>query len=135
MDILPTVLELAGVTHPGTTFQGRTVMQPRGKSWVPHLRSHEPIHDECQDFTGWELFGERAIRRGNYKAVYIPKGPPPGETKWELYDSMQDNGELKDLAREKPNILKELIELWFKYGNETGVIVSPDPYEVRYQGP
>jgi arylsulfatase A-like enzyme len=130
MDILPTVLNLAGVTHPGTTFQGRQVVLPRGKSWVSHLHSHRPIHDECEDFTGWELFGQRAIRRGNYKAVYIPKRPYPDETKWELYDLSQDKGELKDLAEEKPELLKELIELWMKYESETGVIVAPDPFEV-----
>jgi arylsulfatase len=132
MDILPTVLELAGVAHPGTTFQGRKVLLPRGKSWVSHFLSNQSIHDEHQDFTGWELFGQRAIRRGNYKAVYFPKGPYPEETKWELYDLTQDKGELKDLAEEKPELLKELIELWVRYENETGVIVAPDPYKLSY---
>ncbi|CAF4730847.1 unnamed protein product [Rotaria sp. Silwood1] len=135
MDILPTILELAGVAHPGTMFQGRQVLLPRGKSWVSHLRWHQPIHDECQDFTGWELFGERAIRRGNYKAVYIPKGPLSEKTLWELYDLTKDKGELKDLAEDKPEVLKELIDLWSKYENETGVIVAPDSYELSYKGP
>jgi arylsulfatase len=134
MDILPTILELAGVTHPGTTFQGREVLLPRGKSWVSHLRSNQPIHDEHQDFTGWELFGQRAIRRGNYKAVFIPKGPYPDETKWELYDLTQDKGEVEDLAEEKPELLEELIELWVKYESEMGVIVEPDPYKTHYLG-
>lgn len=132
MDILPTILELAGVRHPGTSFQGREVVLPRGKSWISHFRSHQPIHDENEDFTGWELFGQRAIRRGNYKAVYIPKRPYPDETKWELYDLSQDKGELNDLAEEKPEILNELIQLWVKYENEMGVIVAPDPYRVDY---
>jgi arylsulfatase len=132
MDILPTILELAGVTHPGTTFQGREVVLPRGKSWISHLRSDQPIYDEYQDFTGWELFGQRAIRRGNYKAVFIAKRPYPDETKWELYDLTHDKGELEDLAEEKPELLKELIELWVKYENEMGVFVAPDPYKIAY---
>jgi arylsulfatase len=81
MDILPTILELAGVTHPGTKFQGREVVLPRGKSWVSYLQSYQPIHDGSLDFTGWELFGERAIRRGNFKALYIPNGSLSKETK------------------------------------------------------
>jgi len=132
MDILPTLLELAGVTHPGKTFQSREVVLPRGKSRVSHFNSHQSIHDEYEDFTGWELFGQRAIRRGKYKAVYIPKGPNPEETKWELYDLTQDKGELEDLAEEKPEVLKELIELWVRYESETGVVVAPDPYEINY---
>ncbi|CAF4794790.1 unnamed protein product, partial [Rotaria sp. Silwood2] len=32
MDILPTVLEVANIPHPGTTFRQRAVVQPRGKS-------------------------------------------------------------------------------------------------------
>ncbi|CAF0951575.1 unnamed protein product [Adineta steineri] len=133
MDILPTILELAGVSHPGTNFNGREVILPRGKSWISHLQSGQPIHDDCQDFTGWELFGERAIRRGNYKAMYIPNGPLPTETKWALYDLTQDKGELIDLAEKKPEVLKELIELWLKYENEVGVILAPDPYKIRYE--
>ncbi|CAF0873460.1 unnamed protein product [Adineta steineri] len=132
MDILPTVLELACVTHPGTTFQGREIVLPRGKSWVSHFRSNQPIHDEYQDFTGWELFGQRAVRRGNYKALYIPKQPGDEETKWELYNLTDDKGELKDLAEEEPEVLKELIGLWMRYENETGVIVAPDPYQMNY---
>jgi arylsulfatase len=132
MDILPTVLELAGVAHPGTNFQGREVLLPRGKSWVPHFLSNQAIHDEIEDFTGWELFGQRAIRRGNYKAVFFPKQHLPEETKWELYDLTQDKGELKDLAEEKPELLKELIQLWVRYEAETGVIVAPDPYKLNY---
>jgi arylsulfatase A-like enzyme len=132
MDILPTVLELAGVAHPGTVFQGRQVVLPRGRSWISHLRSHQPIHNELQDFTGWELFGQRAIRRGNYKAVWIQEQLLPDETKWELYDLTEDKGELKNLAEEKPEVLTELIELWVKYESETGVIVAPNASLLDY---
>jgi arylsulfatase A-like enzyme len=42
----------------------------------------------------------------------MAKQPYPDETKWELYDLSQDKDELKDLAEEKSEILKELLELW-----------------------
>ncbi|CAF2846570.1 unnamed protein product [Rotaria sp. Silwood2] len=132
MDILPTILELANISHPGTTFRNRTVVIPRGKSWVPYLLNpdeHMHIHSEYE-FTGWELFGQRAIRRGNYKAVLVPN---EGKTaKWELYDLSRDKGELNNLADEQEDVLKELIEAWFAYEAETGVIVAEDGWAIRY---
>ena len=132
MDILPTILELARIPHPGTTFRNRTVVTPRGKSWVPYLLDPEEnkhVHSEY-DFTGWELFGQRAIRRGNYKAVLMPN---EGNTaKWELYDLARDKGESINLAHEREDVLKELIEAWYTYEAETGVIVAEDGWSVRY---
>ena len=37
MDIAPTVLELAGVAHPGTEYRGREVAPMRGRSLLPYL--------------------------------------------------------------------------------------------------
>jgi arylsulfatase len=35
------------------------------------VRRNGPVHDE-NTVTGWELFGRRAIRQGQWKAVWIP---------------------------------------------------------------
>ncbi|CAF3370090.1 unnamed protein product [Rotaria sp. Silwood2] len=132
MDILPTILELANISHPGTMFRNRTVVTPRGKSWVPYLLNsdeHKHIHNEY-DFTGWELFGQRAIRRGNYKAILVPN--ESNTAKWELYDLSQDKGELINLAHERKDVLKELIEAWFAYELETGVIIAEDAWAIRF---
>jgi arylsulfatase len=50
MDICPTILELAGVTHPASqmatgTFRGRSVEPMRGKSWV---RNHSGLFEYNQ---------------------------------------------------------------------------------------
>lgn len=133
MDILPTVLELANVSHPGTTFRNRTVVKPKGISWVPHLlNSQEHIHSvhNEQDFVGWELFGEQAIRRGNYKAIFIPN--EANTAKWELYNLTWDKGELVNLADEREDVLNELVGAWFTYVAEMGVVVADDGWAVRY---
>lgn len=120
MDVLPTLLEMAGVPHPGPTFRGREVVPPRGRSWVPFLDGKkEGVHDNgSQAVTGWELFGRRAIRRGNWKAVFEPA---PGAEEWELYDLSKDLGEIHDRAKEEPKILEELLVEWEKYFAETGM--------------
>ncbi|ROW10413.1 hypothetical protein VMCG_01606 [Cytospora schulzeri] len=124
MDVLPTLLDLAGVAHPGTTFRGREVVLPRGRSWVAHLdgRAGTVHEDGTQDVTGWELFGRRAIRRGRWKAVFEPA--PAGSEEWELYDLSTDLGEVHNLAAEEPEVLEGLLVEWERYSAETGMAID-----------
>ncbi|KAM6521547.1 hypothetical protein FSOLCH5_006301 [Fusarium solani] len=120
MDVLPTVLDLAGVPSPGKQFRGREVVPVRGSSWVSHLENQTPsFHDEENEITGWELFGLRAIREGYWKALYM--NAPRGKDRWELYDMKNDPGELNDLAEAQPEILERLIKHWEIYYAETGM--------------
>jgi len=129
MDITPTLLDLAGVRHPGKRWRGREVAEPRGKSWLGWLSGEtERAHDE-KTVTGWELFGMRAIRQGDWKAVYIPA--PVGPASWQLYDLGKDPGEIHDLAEAQPGKLAELIEHWKQYVNETGVVEGASPFLVK----
>ena len=61
----------------------------------------------------------RGIRRGKYKAVWIP--PPKGQGRWELYDLAQDPGEINDLSSTDVKIMDELLAEWEKYYAETGM--------------
>ncbi|MBD9481375.1 arylsulfatase [Pseudomonas sp. PDM14] len=128
MDITPTILDLAGVRHPGKRWHGREVAEPRGKSWLGYLSGEtEQIHDETT-VTGWELFGMRAIRQGSWKALYIPR--PLGPATWELYDLVNDPGEIQDLALQRPEKLAELTGHWQDYAEETGVVLGASPFSL-----
>lgn len=123
MDIAPTFLELAGLQHPGTRYRGRDIVPPRGLSLVPWLAGDaDRVHPEGTS-TGWELFGRRAIRRDNWKAVYVPD--LQGRPRWQLYDLDLDRGEVFDLAGTRPDILAGLLQLWDQYRVETGVLDGP----------
>jgi arylsulfatase len=122
MDIAPTVLELAGVAHPGTEYRGRAVAPMRGRSLLPYLTGEaESVHDDTGG-TGWELFGRRAIRQGDWKALHLPEPYGPGD--WQLYDLSADPGEIDDLAASRPEKLAELLVLWDRYVEDTGVILD-----------
>jgi arylsulfatase len=74
------------------------------------------------DFTmGWELFGRRALRRGDWKIVwlYAPYGPG----RWELFDLAQDPLESRDLAAAEPERLAPLIRAWDAYAARNGVVL------------
>ncbi|TKX26324.1 sulfatase-like protein 1 [Elsinoe australis] len=128
MDVLPTVLELAGVQHPGTSYKGKEVAAVRGKSWVKYLTGgQESIHEE-ETVTGWELFGRLAVRKGKWKATFIPQ--PYGPETWQLFDLTADPGETKDLSGERRDKLKELLEAWAGYMKECGVVGNAPEYGV-----
>lgn len=98
----------------------------RGKSWVPLLSSQAShVYNEDFDFTAWELFGNRAVRKGRYKAVL--QAPPRGTGEWELFDLSVDPGELNNLAigayegSEERKILDGLIRHYETYYQETGM--------------
>ncbi|BBZ78638.1 arylsulfatase [Mycolicibacterium anyangense] len=123
MDIAPTVLELAGAEHPGTEYRGREVEPMRGRSMVPYLSGEADAVHDSDTGTGWELFGRRAIRQGDWKALQLP--PPYGPGTWQLYDLSRDPGEIHDLAAARPDKLADLLELWDRYVEENGVILGP----------
>jgi arylsulfatase A-like enzyme len=122
MDVAPTLLELAGVAHPGTAYRGREVAPMRGRSLVDYLSGGAGAVHDGGTGTGWELFGRRAIRQGDWKALQLP--PPHGPGTWQLYDLSTDPGEISDLAASHPDKLAELLALWDRYVEENGVILD-----------
>ena len=87
---------------------------------MPFARGErETVHD-AEHVTGWETCGRAAVRRGDWKIVFIPK--PKGPERWQLYNLAKDPGEIYDLAEQHPEMLEEMIKLWDRYVLETGVI-------------
>lgn len=123
MDIAPTFLDLAGVAHPAPAYQGREILPFRGRSLRPWLEGRAETVHPAGTSTGWELFGRRAVRRDDWKAVYIPD--EDGVSRWQLYDLAKDRGEIDDQAGRSPERLAELLGLWRRYVEETGVIETP----------
>ena len=102
IDIVPTVLELAGVPLERES-NGEWIPTAPGKSLVPALASDVTIQREC---LWWLHEGNRAIRVGDWKLV-AAKGTP-----WELYDLKSDRAEQNNLAARMPGKVKELDAAW-----------------------
>ncbi len=123
IDVLPTVLELAGVVAPdrvghvpqsridGTSFA--YLLDPDG--------ADQPGRHHTQYF---EMFGSRAIYHEGWKAVtFRPLGPmyddgrswmaPFDDDPWELYHVATDLSEVHDLAADQPDRLAELVARWW----------------------
>lgn len=122
MDITPTFLESAGVDHPSAASAG-AFAAPQGKSMWPLLAGRKPATRGAADWVGWELFGNRAIRQGDWKLLRML--PAAGGTgNWELFNLKNDAAETRDLSAAHPDKCKALISLWDEYVKKNGVIVS-----------
>jgi arylsulfatase A-like enzyme len=126
-DIVPTLLDVAGVTYPKTGPAG-DVPPLIGKAWVKYLAGEEDSPRTGEDYLGWEVFGGRAIRQGDWKIRWQYK--PYGTEEWELFNLTADPAELHDLAAEKPDKVKAMLALWDDYVARNNVIL-PDrsPWE------
>lgn len=123
MDVMPTLLELAGAKHPGTQYQGRTVLPMKGRSMLPVLSGEAAAVRGDNDVVGWELGGRKALRKGDWKIVWSNK--PWGTGEWELYNLASDRAELNNLAASFPQKVAELIADYQAYEREVGVVDVP----------
>jgi arylsulfatase len=99
-----------------------------GKSWGPVLAGHAESPRTDQDYLAWELFGNRAVRQGEWKLRWEFK--PFGKGDWELFNVVQDPAERRDLAAERPDKVRELVALWDGYVRANNVILpSRSPFE------
>ena len=114
IDVVPTVLELAGVTKP-TDWKGQPIPAAPGKSLVAALKSDVTIERPSL----WWLHEEnKAIRVGDFKLV-AAKGDA-----WALYDLSTDRAEQFDLSAKMPEKVKELADLWQKQTDETTALAK-----------
>lgn len=121
MDIGATMLDVSQTPHPGTSYKGRTVEKLRGKSLHPVMTGVANEVHAGDTAVSWELFGMRAVRKGDYKLLWLVE--PFGPDDWQLFDLAKDPGETTDLSDQMPELRSEMIEIWNRYAEESGVIL------------
>lgn len=129
IDVAPTLLEVAGLKQPAE-YKGRPILPFEGHSIAPLLAGKAEAARPADETVSWELFDGRAVRRDNWKAVYLAPGrspylPAQGRGNWELYDLAADPGETTNLADREPERLRDLVAAWTRYAEAKGVIVPP----------
>jgi arylsulfatase/uncharacterized sulfatase len=130
-DITPTILSLAGVETPNGRFGGRPVEAIVGRDLMPLIRGDvERVYSE-DDVIGYEVGGNAALFRGDYKIV-MNRGPI-GDSQWHLYNIVSDPGETKDLADAMPERMQIMSRAYEQYVLQNGVLPVPVGYKQVFQ--
>jgi arylsulfatase len=119
-DLMPTLLEIAGVSYP-KVHEGRELPPLLGKSWGRVLAGQAESPRTQQDYLAWEIFGNRAVRQGEWKLRWQYK--PLGKGTWELFNLKADPAERHDLAAQHPDKVKALSVLWDGYARANNVVL------------
>ncbi|MFT4393611.1 arylsulfatase [Gordonia lacunae] len=109
-DVVPTLLELAGVDSP-THRHGRPAQERDGVSIAEFLRNPTAESRHTEQYA--EFGGHRGFYRDGWKLVSLHTDPAAvDDPTWELYDVTNDPAETRDLAATHPDKVAELARAW-----------------------
>ena len=120
-DILPTLLDFAGVSRPDI-YNGNELAPLYGMSAMEFLAGNEAkVRNTEIDPLFFEMLECRAIIKGKWKALML-QPPYINKPEWQLFNLSTDPLEKLDLASQEPEILKELSAEWDNYAISVGYI-------------
>jgi arylsulfatase len=110
VDVLPTVLELAGLDAL-TERNGERLKPMNGVPLTGVLA--DAGHGEVRTEQYYEIEGHRAIYRDGFEAVTLHEPRTPfGDHEWELFDLRADPTQTHDLAPASPDKVAEMAATW-----------------------
>jgi len=110
-DLMPTILDIADVKYPS----GNGIKPLDGTSLLPVILTNDTISRKS---IYWEHFGNKAIVQKQWKLVKNSGGS------WELFNLKEDVSESKNLVKEFPEILRELLKKHNSWEEEVVVRTS-----------
>jgi len=145
IDIVPTILEAAGIQAPDTV-NGIKQKPIEGVSMVYTFDQANANAPSKRDTQYFEMVGNRAIYHDGWIAATTPPSPPwllgTGKMpdivngyKWELYNITEDYSENNDLAAKNPDKLKELQALFLAEAGKYQVFPLDNSGFVRLLAP
>ena len=110
LDIMPTLLEVAGTSYP-QSYQDRELLATEGVSLLPVFSGDQLVREKP---LFWEYRGSRAMREGKWKLV-----GQRGD-RWELYDLEKDRSEIHDLSNSYPERVARMVREYDAWADRVG---------------
>ena len=126
VDLMPTILEAAGVTPIIGAEPSPTRPFIHGRSLISLIRDGRDewdrpivIENLPQAAIDGSFYDERALRNERYKLILRLFDNRPAIRPGELYDLSADPGETRNLWSERPEVVREMAETLRSWGRET----------------
>jgi arylsulfatase A-like enzyme len=120
-DLPMTILDYAGIEHPGNQYKERAITAPSGITARPFLEGKSEIVRTDKEWYAFELFGNGYIMQGEYKAMKVRTGMF-GDGKWHLYNVVTDPSEMKPLESEMPEMLESMKAQYIAYADKHSIM-------------
>jgi len=127
-DIVPTILDLAGVSVGAADDRGVAIM---GTSLRPLLEGGADAVHGADEEIGYELSGNAALFKADYKLLKNRR--PIGDGEWHLFDIRRDPGESRDLRESHPAVFEDMVAAHARYVERNGVLPMPEGYDTQKQ--
>jgi arylsulfatase len=116
MDVMPTMLELAGIPIPGPTFGDREIAPLRGRSFAAILEGTNTAVHASDETIVLSSAGRHFVQRGRWKLA------KELQSDWELYDLSADPYERINLASDRADILQEMLAEFHAAALESNIL-------------
>jgi arylsulfatase A-like enzyme len=112
-DVLPTLLDLAGIRLSDAALDAQRLQRPSGKSMLPALQGHEAAVHPPEEVIGYEGPGGQALFKGRYKLAR--ETGPGANAPWQLFDLANDPAQAQNLVDAQPDVAHELAQAMARY--------------------
>jgi arylsulfatase A-like enzyme len=118
-DLTPTMLDLAGVSHP-STYKGHEVAPMEGKSLKGLLEGKVDKVYADDETIPLELFNQTSVRMGDWVGIHDTTDK---EDVWKLYNLANDLAENTNVADQHSDIIQTMKTAYDKYAQRVGVVI------------
>ena len=111
-DVAATLLALAHIPETDHV-RGRPIAPIEGANIAPYLQSAR--EDRPLTMAANEFNGQASVRWGRWKLLRLR--PPSGDGSWQLFDTLSDPAERRDMSNERPDLVREMKMGWEHYAH------------------
>jgi arylsulfatase A-like enzyme len=122
MDIMPTIMDLAGIDEAEFISNNPNLLPIRGKSFAALLDNPTQSIHSTDEPLALDHAGLSWLHRGDWKIVRDAL-----EDNWQLFNTKDDPSETQELSAEYPDLLVELVAAYEAHAQATGILRREPP--------